>query len=103
MSLWYPIAEQLYLPLFVCLFYRPAWLPFHLSPLYDIKEHTNQIFSKCLSSDKDRDKSQFSNADGTFPFLLLFLFLPNVNNSHQFPTKRKILYVIDIDNIDSLH
>ena len=30
----------------VCLFVRPAWLQLHLSPLYDVLDHTNHTFSE---------------------------------------------------------
>ena len=40
------IVHWLSSSIFTCLFVRPsAWWHFHLSPLYDVLDHTNHIFS----------------------------------------------------------
>ena len=52
-----------------CLFVRSSpWWHLHLSPLYDVLDHANQVFSESLSSgdhidgdeDLQKDKKQFS-------------------------------------------
>ena len=53
--------------LFVCL--SPWWhLPLlptfnHLSPLYDVLDHTNHIFSESLSSGDDNDRDEYLQKD----------------------------------------
>ena len=40
------------------LFGCPAWKHLHLSPLYDVLDHTNHIFSESLSSSDDNDQDE---------------------------------------------
>ena len=48
--------------IFTCSFVRPsAWWHLHFSPLYDVLDHTNHIFSENLSSGDDNDWDEDSN------------------------------------------
>ena len=50
------LSSSIFTCLFVCLVVRPsAWWHLHLSPLYDVRDHTNHIFSESLSSGDDND------------------------------------------------
>ena len=45
------------------LFGCPAWKHLHLSPLYDVLDHTNYIFSESLSSSDDNDQDEDMQKD----------------------------------------
>ena len=105
--------------LVVCSFVRPsAWWHHHLSPPYDVLDHTNHIFSESLSSGDDNDQDKDLQKDkykDTHTDKDKYKVLPRPNVCYIFPKQGvqgfKILYwlssfddkdkdMVDIDMVD---
>ena len=55
------LTSTVFTLLFVCL--SSPWWHLHLSPSYDVLDHTNHIFSESLSSGDDNDRDEYLQKD----------------------------------------